>query len=611
MRPGSIVGIAAALSAATAACDRETHDPCAGVECSGRGYCLADQGDAYCACLPGFHPAGLQCVANDPADPCRGVDCSGHGDCRRDGDDPTCDCDPGYRHLLEGDPRCAGTECDLLCIAEAAGADADAGGGADADASDEAGAAEAGEPGEADDDGGGDDDGVALDDGADAPDRADGAGEDAGGDDGSPEAEDAADEAEDGAADGCSPDCAFGCPPGEPRCYEFEPSNLAEPGVVGAGLAAFEPSVDATLILFDTDSGAIEAFGPGPTTLPAIRGPGVGTVDRIPFAVQAQPAAAPELAIWSFTDFHVPVATVVVGAGPRAMVVAASGPVTIDGIVDLSGSTALPTGPYLPAAAGAGGEANAAGGGLGAGGGGGYMLAPRSGGGGGGGFGGPGGAGGAGGVTGPPGTAGTAYGAPDLVPLAGGSGGGGGGSDDVMPAGGPGGAGGGALQFVSLTGITISEFAGINAGGKGGRGAAGGTGGGGGGGGGSGGAVLLEAPRIVVAGGIAANGGGGGGAAGPTSMLPAGDGQGGRLSDAAAAGGAGSGLGGSGEPGGPGSSGSSGDGADGASSTDYSGGGGGGGAGRIRLNALEFEVAGLLSPAESTELATRGDPRLR
>jgi hypothetical protein len=69
-----------------------------------------------------------------------------------------------------------------------------------------------------------------------------------------------------------------------------------------------------------------------------------------------------------------------------------------------------------------------------------------------------------------------------------------------------GGEGGGAVQFVSLTAISISGA--INVGGGG--------GGNDGGGGGSGGNVILEAPRVAFSGGgVFANGGSGGACAMP------------------------------------------------------------------------------------------------
>jgi hypothetical protein len=129
-------------------------DPCRGQECSARGFCIAEQDQPYCACIPGFHPIGLACQANAPGNPCLGVDCSGFGVCRAVGDDPTCDCRPGYGHLPADDERCAVAECDLLCVpvdedaAVDADADGDEVGAPDADAdgdapADEVGAADA------------------------------------------------------------------------------------------------------------------------------------------------------------------------------------------------------------------------------------------------------------------------------------------------------------------------------------------------------------------------------------------------------------------------------------------------------------------------------------
>jgi hypothetical protein len=101
---------------ATNGCSTAT-DPCAGVTCGGFGFCLVDRNQAYCACIRGYHPEALRCVANDATDPCRGVDCSGHGNCWPAADGLTCDCEPGYRHLTGTTAEvCRETECDLACI---------------------------------------------------------------------------------------------------------------------------------------------------------------------------------------------------------------------------------------------------------------------------------------------------------------------------------------------------------------------------------------------------------------------------------------------------------------------------------------------------------------
>ena len=135
--------LAPAVVALAAACGGGSSEPCSGVACSSRGFCLADQGTAYCACMPGYHPVVLECVADDPSNPCLGVDCSGHGDCRVVADGPSCDCATGYRHPDPASPACLEGRCDLLCIPDefldggvdtAADADADADADAEADA---------------------------------------------------------------------------------------------------------------------------------------------------------------------------------------------------------------------------------------------------------------------------------------------------------------------------------------------------------------------------------------------------------------------------------------------------------------------------------------------
>jgi len=73
-------------------------EPCASVECSSHGYCFVQGNDPLCACIPGFHPRSLACVANDG---CNGVDCTGHGICTLGASGPECDCLPGYRHPLD------------------------------------------------------------------------------------------------------------------------------------------------------------------------------------------------------------------------------------------------------------------------------------------------------------------------------------------------------------------------------------------------------------------------------------------------------------------------------------------------------------------------------
>jgi hypothetical protein len=102
------------LAAFASGCNSDSGDPCSGVDCSSRGFCVAEQGTAYCACISGFHPVALTCVPIDTEDPCLGVECSGHGSCRAVAEGPTCDCATGYRHVIG--PLCEGMECDLFCI---------------------------------------------------------------------------------------------------------------------------------------------------------------------------------------------------------------------------------------------------------------------------------------------------------------------------------------------------------------------------------------------------------------------------------------------------------------------------------------------------------------
>ncbi|NMC70699.1 MAG: hypothetical protein GYA57_11615 [Myxococcales bacterium] len=124
--------LAATALVGAASCDEHDDNPCAGVTCSSRGFCLPDGRSAYCVCLPGFHPVSLSCVADDPANPCEGVDCSDHGACRVEGDRATCDCQTGFEHPA----ACEGQGCDLLCLPPSAtdgGGTEDAGGDTDAD----------------------------------------------------------------------------------------------------------------------------------------------------------------------------------------------------------------------------------------------------------------------------------------------------------------------------------------------------------------------------------------------------------------------------------------------------------------------------------------------
>jgi len=179
----------------------------------------------------------------------------------------------------------------------------------------------------------------------------------------------------------------------------------------------------------------------------------------------------------------------------------ATGDVTIDGTVSVSGSAA---GYTVPGEGGPGGFAGGYGGGFyvdggkGFGPGGGNPGKYSGGGGGGGGFG----TDGYDGWSGNWGTGGSSYGNQRLLPITGGSGGGGGGGDAYYKIGTPGGGGGGAIVIASSTSIVITGE--IRAYGGSGYTSVGGCGGGGGG---SGGAIKLVAGTISGNGAVKATGG--------------------------------------------------------------------------------------------------------
>ena len=257
--------------------------------------------------------------------------------------------------------------------------------------------------------------------------------------------------------------------------------------------------------------------------------------------------------------------------GSRALLIAASGTVQIDGGIDSIGP-------------GAGSRADATCGGS--------VGSPGTdsndggGGGGGGAFQGGGGGGSEGNLDGP-----ARAGGPGGVAIArptgptGGCDGGRGGR--AMSTSGEGGDGGGAIVIASGASITVGVTGVINVGGSGGRG--GGVNGGGGGGGGSGGMILVEAPLVSIGGVLAANGGGGGegnfGMAGQAGLAAAIAARGGAAQDSGggdgAAGGAGATLGG-------------------VTATERrngGGGGGGGGVGYIGIRSASATTTGTISPA--------------
>lgn len=244
----------------------------------------------------------------------------------------------------------------------------------------------------------------------------------------------------------------------------------------------------------------------------------------------------------------------------RPFGIASTGPVQVDGVIDLS-------------AAGAGARTDAQCGTQV-----GRPGVDNNGGGGGGGGGAFQGAGGHG-----------SQGDADMGPVAGGAGGAGIGTRPASPiggcdggrggngnntAGGPAGDGGGALYIASATSIAISGTGVIDAGGRGGF--AGGNNGDGGGGGGSGGMIVLESKAVTIAGIVVANGGGGG--EGNTNGVAGQNGQ--RSTQPAAGGAGGDAAGGDGAPGGAGTM------LDGVASNDLQNGGGGGGGGGVGFIAI-------------------------
>jgi hypothetical protein len=326
--------------------------------------------------------------------------------------------------------------------------------------------------------------------------------------------------------------CDLGCSPDATRCGTFAPSN----GLADAlEMAALESDVELGGVLID-NAGTI-------STIPA------GSLISVRSIVVQQPGV-PAVRVYLAHSFKIHGATLIpsglANRSPIAFV--ATGPITVDGLVDAGfpyGAIRLFGPGGQPDTAPCAGQGDAVSGGAG------------------------GGNGTAGGDGAPtysiPPTHGTNGGPAQpngYVPLVGGCQGG----DDGN--GNPGGSGGAALQFVSMSSITVAEGGIINIGGEGGVSSAGG---------GAGGNALFEAPTITINGSVTANGGSGGacgtsGNNGPTNATAA-----------ASVGGCGvvtlfafSGTGGTKDTP-PGA----------ASSSNSSGGGGGGSVGRLGLNTSD------------------------
>jgi hypothetical protein len=293
------------------------------------------------------------------------------------------------------------------------------------------------------------------------------------------------------------------------------------------GAAREDASVDAGATLpshvppdtVHPDGAALSGLVAIDTTLQVLEfadGRDASAVPGVTFEVRdAGPSAEGGAAVLSVGAFTVDGALRVTGELP--LVVVASGPVVIDGVISANarGTEPGPAGATENAGHGRGTRGNSVSFDDSGGGGAGHATAGATG-------------ADVGSVQG--GAGGQAY----ALALVGGSGGGNG---QVVACGNVGGAGGGAVQIFSTTSIAIGPGGGVNVSGGGGRGGcASGTSGGGGG---SGGYLLLEAPSVRIEGIVAANGGGGGGGGLFVGGVAGEDGADGKLGDEPADGGGG------------------------------------------------------------------------
>ncbi|MFQ5839703.1 MAG: hypothetical protein ACE5HK_03175, partial [Candidatus Methylomirabilales bacterium] len=262
--------------------------------------------------------------------------------------------------------------------------------------------------------------------------------------------------------------------------------------------------LSATLLLATPGPGAAQSFSSGST---GVDGPFNPTCTPTPCSVTV---TLPPDGVFNFTTITIPSGVTVIftrNAANTPVILLATGNVTINGTIDVSGGSGTTFG--RPGPGGPGGFEGGAGadgvttvqGGFGLGPGRGLRGNNINGAGGGGGYG-TAGTGGAGPTSGGThGAGGPAYGSPFLRPILGGSGGGGGGASLGNQFGGGGGGGGGAIVIASSTSIALNQLPSIRA--------DGGTGsnGSGGGGGGSGGAIRVIAPTITGFGSLRAKGG--------------------------------------------------------------------------------------------------------
>ncbi|MCZ6690259.1 MAG: hypothetical protein O7H41_11690 [Planctomycetota bacterium] len=240
---------------------------------------------------------------------------------------------------------------------------------------------------------------------------------------------------------------------------------------------------------------------------------------------------------YEFTTFSIASTDILIATGANPVVIRATGDVTIDGTIALTGFSGADSGTGLLRGAGGAGSASGGNGGIGGrsngasglpgggpgGGGGGITGASLAGGGGGGATFATAGAQGADGPGGNGGRPGTPYGDPYMFPLRGGSGAGGGGGVEVLAGGGAGGGGGGGAIRISSDGnVTVNGTIEANGGAGGdsnGTAAAGGA---------SGGSIHIQARgNLTVNGAITASGGPGGIAQAPgvSHGGPGGDGR--------------------------------------------------------------------------------------
>ena len=404
--------------------------------------------------------------------------------------------------------------------------------------------------------------------------------------------------------------CDFGCSEEpNPHCLVWRISNIDDNELLSAGA---EPTGDPLptegefWLDFDTDTGEVILWrytgsGTGWEHERDVRPEGVGLDEEsgIHFQIVAQDGDAPDLGVFSFQRLVVPENYTFGPWGTNPLVLMSEENALIQGGVymgchwnegnPLAGAGESSEGP------GAGGDGSSMPDGEGV----------RDGGGGGGGFGDY--AGSGGGYTADlRGAGGGGYGTIELIPLIGGSGGGMGGGTG---AGRWGGRSGGAVQIVSAGTITVDPGGWVDAGGCGGIASSSFENAEAGGGGGSGGGILLEAPTIEIYGSVTANGGGGaaGGTSYGSSSLNGDDGHI-ESTDAAVGGTATSGYacdGGDGNSAG-GNTGRNAPTCD-ESVDDYNAGGGGAGGGIIRLNGMERDITGLLSPAMTASSTTEDD----